>query len=381
MSNLNDFVIENGVLIRCAGAGEVVIPDGITVIGKRAFYGNNDIVSVTMPESVDTIEQEAFCYCQNLNNINISGEIKKVGKLAFGWLYDHPELELSIYNKIPIRVFSKATQNSAASDFTKRFNELDSNSAVFEDNIRFIGTNLKQASSSGVYSFLGCFIRNENLRRAVLDGGTIPLKDIDKLQEIMQKENYTEFVAELMEYKNKLMKNPDAKKTFEKYKEREEKKVLTPEMSVTDWRKIFKFSYSDGAIIIKEVKECGKELLIPAVIGEKRVLNIGPDAICFAAKPAPEKIIISEGIKEISKRAFLCVENAEVFIPSTVTTLAEGTFVAVWNIVLHLTDSVTNISKELAWDSLEPAIKEIHAPAGSFAEEYAKENGIPFVAE
>ena len=62
-----------------------MIPEGIATIGKRAFYGNNDIVSVTMPESVDTIEQEAFCYCQNLNNINISGEIKKVGKLAFGF--------------------------------------------------------------------------------------------------------------------------------------------------------------------------------------------------------------------------------------------------------------------------------------------------------
>lgn len=38
MSNTSDFVIENGVLTKYNGSNEnVVIPDGVTEIGSRAF--------------------------------------------------------------------------------------------------------------------------------------------------------------------------------------------------------------------------------------------------------------------------------------------------------------------------------------------------------
>lgn len=38
MSNPNDFVIENGVLIKYNGpGGDVILPEGITEVGKNAF--------------------------------------------------------------------------------------------------------------------------------------------------------------------------------------------------------------------------------------------------------------------------------------------------------------------------------------------------------
>ena len=39
MSNISDFRINNGVLEKYVGpGGDVVIPDGVTSIGKEAFY-------------------------------------------------------------------------------------------------------------------------------------------------------------------------------------------------------------------------------------------------------------------------------------------------------------------------------------------------------
>ena len=47
---LKDFVIEHGVLTKYEGAGGgVVIPEGVTEIGRNAFYRCMSLKSVTIP--------------------------------------------------------------------------------------------------------------------------------------------------------------------------------------------------------------------------------------------------------------------------------------------------------------------------------------------
>ena len=47
MSNINDFIIEDGVLTKYVGqGGDVVIPDGITNIGAYAFHNCSALTSV-----------------------------------------------------------------------------------------------------------------------------------------------------------------------------------------------------------------------------------------------------------------------------------------------------------------------------------------------
>ena len=67
--------------------------------------------------------------------------------------------------------------------------------------------------------------------------------------------------------------------------------------------------------------------------------------------------------------------------PSTITALPAECFNAVSDLMLHIPASITKIADELEFDSGEPAFKAICAPAGSYAEQYAKEHNIPFVAE
>lgn len=63
------FEIENGVLKRYTeeeGVTEVVIPDGVTSIGKGAFESCKNLTSVTIPDSLKYVGRDAFKDCYGL---------------------------------------------------------------------------------------------------------------------------------------------------------------------------------------------------------------------------------------------------------------------------------------------------------------------------
>ena len=67
MSDLKDFIIEDGVLKKYVGpGGDVTIPDGVTSIGDSAFEGCSNLTSITIPDGVTSIWYSAFWGCENL---------------------------------------------------------------------------------------------------------------------------------------------------------------------------------------------------------------------------------------------------------------------------------------------------------------------------
>lgn len=86
MSNTNDFVIENSILIKYIGQEQnITIPEGVTKIGEKAFdmYHCRFISNITIPEGVTEIGDYAFRQLQNLASINIPSTVIRIGKYAF----------------------------------------------------------------------------------------------------------------------------------------------------------------------------------------------------------------------------------------------------------------------------------------------------------
>lgn len=83
-------VIVNGIL--CDGQackGDIEIPEGVTSITEWAFESNNDLTSVTIPDSVTDIKIGAFMDCENLKSVAIGG----VRNIENGAFYNCPSLE------------------------------------------------------------------------------------------------------------------------------------------------------------------------------------------------------------------------------------------------------------------------------------------------
>lgn len=383
MKSETPFVIQFGCLVAYRGNDPTVeIPSGVTVIGRRSFFRSN-VHTVILPDSVTEIESEAFLYAQ-LQSIEIRGSIQKMGTNAFP---GNDTVDPCICAAIPIRSYTRAAQNHAVRLFSKWFPELDADAEIFRDNLRFIGTHLKQPQEYGNKRFYHYLLENAALRHAVLAADAIPAKDLKWLIAAVQEEGFAEITAELLGYQKGLLSNEKVRKSLEGSEKRGTKKALSAEMSVADWRKLLKFSYEDGSVVIKEVKIREPVIELPDHIGAKPVRVIGSGAFAYYRKAgetelwSPEKIILPEGITEIRAVAFDCAMNTEIFFPNTVKSLPEDCFCAVENLTLHIPATVTEIADELEFDSGEPAFKAICAPAGSYAEQYAKEHDIPFAAE
>ncbi|MBQ8233349.1 MAG: leucine-rich repeat domain-containing protein [Lachnospiraceae bacterium] len=119
------------------------------------------------------------------------------------------------------------------------------------------------------------------------------------------------------------------------------------------------------------------EVMLPTTLAE-----IGEEAFEFCSKL--KIITIPEGVVEIGERAFASCAMQEITIPEGVVKIGAKAFDIQSLTEIVLPASVTEIGKE-AFGRTElfgvvVFIKTIHAPAGSYAEKYALENGFRFEA-
>ena len=67
----------------CSNITSVIIQDGVTTIGKCAFYLCTKLASVTIPDSVISIGEDAFTGCKNLTSVALPSSVTSIGSGAF----------------------------------------------------------------------------------------------------------------------------------------------------------------------------------------------------------------------------------------------------------------------------------------------------------
>ena len=72
-----------GAFENCTSLKSVTFPGSMTKIGREAFSGCSSIKSITIPPNITEIGWRAFFNCTSLKNITIPPNITKVGYQAF----------------------------------------------------------------------------------------------------------------------------------------------------------------------------------------------------------------------------------------------------------------------------------------------------------
>lgn len=106
----DDFEVRAGELIAYHGAEtDVIIPDGIKIIGQKCFAGMQGIESVTIPEGVYKIQPYAFSGCNGLTKISLPQSLAAIDPYAFQGCRSLTSIELPAGSIIGPGCFSRCS--------------------------------------------------------------------------------------------------------------------------------------------------------------------------------------------------------------------------------------------------------------------------------
>ena len=117
--------IPRAAFFRCSDLVSIEIPDSVESIGDNAFYGCSKLSNIVIPESVTSIGDSAFFGCYKLNNIVIPDSVKSIENNTF--------LGCEALNNI---VIPKSVQ-SIGDEVFYRCNSLEK--IVIPDSVQYIG--------------------------------------------------------------------------------------------------------------------------------------------------------------------------------------------------------------------------------------------------
>ncbi len=386
----SEFVIENGVLVEYIGnGGDVVIPDGVTTIQSKAIYFNKnsrEITSIVIPDSVEVIEADGF---RDFHSI--------YQNLSAWWYRKNTNLK-SI--KMPDKLANKLTiaQIKKYFDIDILVNALLINPDGFAGNFK---TTLIKFIKNHNKVIVDDILRNndEQMICTYFDLINPSLEDVDFVIKCAEKELNQNIIAVLLDYKNRHFRDEDVQKIYE---EKIEQELDITTRTLAQWRKIFRIRIEDNYAILAGYKGNEEEVIIPSKL-EKYDVKIATEA--FKNCRFIESVVVPEGITELSYQQFSgctklknislpdslkkldlysfdnCLALESIHIPKKVKRIQSMVFSSCKNLKhVYLTKNISSIDRNAFSRAHCPQVT-IHAPAGSYAEAYAKENNIPFEAE
>ena len=83
--NNSNAIIETETNRLIQGCNTTVIPETVTTIGQYSFSYCNLLATISIPDSVKSIEKRAFDSCENLTSITIPDDVTSIDSDAFAW--------------------------------------------------------------------------------------------------------------------------------------------------------------------------------------------------------------------------------------------------------------------------------------------------------
>jgi len=352
--------IGEGAFNLCSGLTSVTIPDSVTQIGDRAFNLCSGLTSVTIPDSVTSIGSNAFNSCSGLTTISIPASITSIGFNPFAncpLLYITVSSNNMMYTDIDGILFDKQQTMIVSYPCARE------GAYTIPDGVVLIGggafaacgglTNVTfpdGVTSIGSSAFNSC---------SGLTNITIPASTINI--------GYNPFVNCPLSYINVSSSNPTYTHIDGVLFDKHQKMIVSYPCA-----KQGIYVIPDGVVLIGAgaFSACNS---LTSIMIPNSVTSIGDEA--FAWCSGLTSVTIPDSVTSIGNNAFSsCSGLTSIAIPNSITSIGDFAFAGCSGLTsVTIPDSVTSIGKELFFGCGEVILM---VSEGSYAEQYAKDNGI-----
>lgn len=373
VTEIPDYAFEGAV-----GITEITLPASVAKIGIRAFAGNAELSNVSLAEGLKTIGEEAFEGSAALKEIEIPSTVTVIEKSAFA---NCPMLVIENLEIGTLKIASNA------------FKGVTLNNVTYTENLY---TPDRYSSWGTVYApWGGAIIKKLLIGEEITQIPDYAFEYAVGLTEVVIPASVTQIGTRAFagngDLKNVILSEGLECIGEEAFYECPALKKINQPASL---KTIKKNAFGNCTYLALDTLEMsGLTIEANAFYGVTvKELILGSDNYVssryksWGTVYAPwngviaKKITVKEGVTTIPAYAFeYCSGVTEIVLPDTVTTIEEGAFQNCVNLkTIEIPASVSFIGTDAFTYSPELTIV---APAGSVAEQYANEAGIPFAAK
>ena len=404
-SSLTSITIPDGVkaigssaFSNCSSLTSIIIPNGVTSIGSSTFSSCNGLTSISIPESVTSIGSSAFWRCSNLLSITIPDSVTSIGSSAF---YNCPARRYATIGSDASIALSKAgyTFTPAGEEKYELKYEYNNNSLVGLEIITADEDIVALEIPDGVtsitdYAFHGCSsLASITIPDGMTSIGSGAFYDCSSLTSITIPDGVTS-INDYAFYDCSSLTSisiPDSVTSIGDWAFFDCKSLtsITIPDSVTSisnsafsssLARMYATLGSDASIALSKAgysfTPIGEEkyaliyLYTNNELSGLRILDVDKDIVAFE---------IPDGVTNIGNYAFCeCSSLTSITIPDGMTSIGDGAFYDCSSLTsITIPSNVISIG-EFAFQNCDDLT--IYGEAGSYAEQYANDNNIPFVA-
>ena len=380
----------------CKELNEVTIPDSVTTIEKGAFSSCKSLTQVTIPASVTTIGGNAFYDCTSLSEVTIGNSVTTIGQKAFYYCLNLTEVTIpASVTTIGERAFSGCGLTNIIVNANNQ-QYADSNGVLFN-----------KAKTELIQYPIGKKDATYIIPDSVTTIGGFAFHESDNLTEVTIPDSVTSIGEHAFSYCLNLTEvtisnsvTTIGEHAF--YHSKNLTEVTIPNSVTTIGADAFgccdsltEVTIPDSVTAIGEgaFGRCASLTNIIVNANNQHYADINgvllnkakTELIQYPIGKMDVSYIIPDSVITIGNSAFAFCDNLmEVTIPDSVTTIRKEAFLGCDSLTeLTIPASVTTI-EDLAFTigdlMFEDRLKTIYGYAGTEAERYATDNGIIFVA-